>query len=114
MVDSVSQSINATGKTAVAEKSGVQPKRQYRDMGPLAFAVPASTDSDDKQRFLVGTTGGGWGRLTRAVSFGIILRGRTVNFETMTYSAYEVAMYQVRCYNDERSTTELRAEGRQS
>ena len=80
MVDSVSQSTHPTGKTAIAEKSSVQPKRQYRDMGPLAFAVPASTDSDDKQRSSVGTTGGGWGRWTRAVSFGIILRGRTVNF----------------------------------
>ena len=75
MVDSVSQSINATGKTAIAEKSSVQPKRQYRDMGPLAFAVPATTDSHDKQRFLVGTTGRGRGRLTPAVYFGIILRG---------------------------------------
>ena len=83
-------------------------------MGPFAFAVPATIARDEKQRFLVATTGGGWGRLTRPVPFCITLRGPKVNFEAMRCSAHAVARYQVFCYNDERTTRELRAEARQT
>ena len=75
MVDSISQSIHPTGNTTIAEKSSVQSKGLYRDMGPLAIAVSSTLASDEKKSFLVGTTGGGWGRLTRAVPFCIIFRG---------------------------------------
>ena len=83
-------------------------------MGPLAFAVPATTDSDEKQRFVVGTTGGSWGRLTRAVPFCIILRGPNRYFEALRWSAYEVARYQVLGFNEETTEREFRAEGRQT
>ena len=56
MVDSISQSIHLNGNTTMPEKSSVQPKGLYRDMGPFAFAVPATIASDEKQRFLVATT----------------------------------------------------------
>ena len=60
MVDRVSKSIHPTGNTAIAETSSVHPQRLYRDIEPLAFGVPGTIDSDEKQRLLVGTTGGGW------------------------------------------------------
>ena len=114
MVDSISQSIHPTGNTTIPEKSSVQPKGLYRDMGPLAGAVSSTIARDEKQRFLAGTTGGGRVRLTRAFFFCIGLWGRTVNFEAMRCSTYEVARYQVLCYNDERTTRELMAEARQT
>ena len=75
MVDSISQSIHLNGNTTMPEKSSVQPKGLYRDMGPFAFAVPATIARDEQQRSLVATTGGGGGRLTRAVPFCIVMRG---------------------------------------
>ena len=82
VVDRISQSIHPTGNTAIAETSSVQPQRFYRDIGSLAFGVPGTIDSVEKQRFLVGTTGGGWGRLTRAVPSCIILRGANSSFRS--------------------------------
>ena len=81
-VDSVSQSVHPTEKTALAETSSVQPKGLYRDIGPLAFGVPGTIDSDEQQRCLVVTTGGGWGRLTRALPFCIIMRGANSLFRS--------------------------------
>ena len=69
MVDSISQSIHLNGNTTMPEKSSVQPKGLYRDMGPFAFAVPATIARDEQQRSLVATTGGGLGEVDSRCSF---------------------------------------------
>ena len=77
------------------------PKDGTRDMRPLAFAVPATIDSCEKQCFFVETAkGGGRGWLTLFL-FELSCGGRTVNTEAMRCYAYEVARYQALCYDDE-------------
>ena len=89
------------------------PKDGTRDMRPLAFAVPATIDSCEKQCFFVETAkGGGRGWLT--LSLFVLSCGRTVNIEAMRCSAYGVARYKALCYNDGRTRREVRAEGGQT
>ena len=90
------------------------PKDGTRDRRPLAFAVPATIDSYQKQCIILGTAeGGGRGWLTLFL-FVLSCGGRTVNIEAMRCSAYGVARYKALCYNDGRTRREVRAEGGQT
>ena len=114
MVNSIRQSIHPVGNTTITDKSSVQSKDGTRDMRPLAFAVPATIDSYEKQRFFVGAAeGGGRGRLTLFL-FVLSCGRRAVHIEAMRCSAYKVARYQALCYTNERTKRELRTEGGQT